>query len=122
MAILIASIILLLSLIGIGIILWKKIPVLVQMPEVHEGVQKENILSLLKGKIKNKVKNINFDKLIFLKTLSKTRIFILKVEKFIDNHLQRTRKKIVKKQEEGKKEENNPNSNPPNNISSNMPF
>lgn len=114
MAILIASIILLLSLIGIGIILWKRIPVLIQMPEVREGVQKGNILDLLK----NKIKSINFDKLIFLKTLSKIRIYTLRAEKFIDNHLQRMRKKIVKKQEETKKEEtkkeeNNPPATPP---------
>ncbi|MBU2539839.1 hypothetical protein KJ786_01625 [Patescibacteria group bacterium] len=109
MAVLIASIILFLSLIGIGIILWKKIPVLIQMPEVHEGVQRENIVGLFK----KKVKSISFDKLIFLKTLSKTRVFILKIEKFIDNHLQKTRKKIVKKQEEVKKEENNSPTTPP---------
>ncbi len=78
--------------------LWKKIPVLVQLPEIHEGIQKDSIANI----IKKKIKNINIDKLIFLKTLSKIRIYILKSEKFIDHHLQKTRKKIVKKQEESR--------------------
>ena len=47
---------------------------------------------------------MNFDKLIVLKTLSKVRVYILKAEKYIDNHLQKARKKIVKKQEAEKLE------------------
>ena len=95
MAELIALLILLLSLLGLALILWKKIPVLVQMPEVHEGMQKDNIFD----KIKKRISRLNFDKLIALKTLSKVRVYILKAEKYIDNHLQKMRKKIVKKQE-----------------------
>jgi|GEM_PF-4040147 len=100
MAALIALIILFLSLIGIALILWKKIPLLAQMPEVQEGVQKENIFD----KIKKRTKFINYDKLIVLKTLSKVRVYILKAEKYIDNHLQKMRKKIVKNQEAERKE------------------
>ncbi len=100
---LIALIILILSLAWIAYTLWKKIPVLVQLPEINEGIQKDNII----GVIKKKIKNISLDKLIFLKALSKIRIYILKAEKFIDHLLQKTRKKIVKKQEEIKKEEKN---------------
>ena len=101
MLVLIVSIIFLCSFVGIVIIFWKKIPILLQMPEISEGVQKEKISDALKKKIAN----ISFDKLIFLKTLSKTRILILKLEKFIDSYLQKMRKKIIRKQEEKK---NNP--------------
>jgi hypothetical protein len=103
---LIALIIFVLSFGGICFILARKMPVLVQLPEVQEGVQKENIFSVL---IK-KIKNISPDKIILLKTLSKVRVYILKAEKYIDNHLQGARKRIVKKQEEAKIEEKN---NPP---------
>lgn len=100
MAELIALIILLLSLSWIAFMLWKKIPVLVQLSETNEGIQKDNIISV----VKKKIKKISFDKLIFLKVLSKIRIYILKAEKFVDQHLQKMRKKIVKKQEEVKQE------------------
>lgn len=95
---LISLIILILSLGGIGLILAKKIPILIQLPEISEGVQKDNILTVLEKRIKNTY----FDKIIFLKTLSKVRVYILKIEKYIDNRLQGMRKKIVKKQEEAK--------------------
>lgn len=101
MAELIALTILILSLAWIAYTLWKKIPVLVQLPEISEGVQKEGFVA----NIKKRIKSISFDKLIFLKTLSKARIYILKAEKFVDHLLQNTRKKIVKKQEAIKKEE-----------------
>lgn len=106
---LIALIILILSLGGIVLISVKKIPVLSQMSEINEGIFKENIIDLLKKRIKN----ISFDKLIFLKMLSKIRIYTLKAEKYVDNHLQKMRKKIVKKQEKIKKEENNPSAGGP---------
>ena len=101
MADLIALIILILSLVGIAYILWKKIPVLNQLPEIAEGIQKDDII----GVIKKKIKTISLDRLIFLKTLSKVRVYILRTEKFVDQHLQKMRKKIVKKQEEVKAEE-----------------
>lgn len=104
MAQFIALIILLISLAVLVFIAAKKISVLKQMPEVHEGMQKENIWDNLKKKIKG----ISFDKLIFLKTLSKSRVYILKIEKYIDNRLQKMRKKIVKKQEEERKDKNTP--------------
>lgn len=105
---LIVLIILLVSLAVIGFMLWKKIPVLNQLPEVHEGIQKDNIVSV----VKKKIKNISFDKLIFLKTLSKIRVYTLKAEKLVDHHLQKTRKKIVKKQEEVKAEQKKENNKP----------
>lgn len=48
MAELIALIIFVLSLGGIILVLVKKIPVLTQMPDIQEGLQKENIISILK--------------------------------------------------------------------------
>ena len=103
---LIVLIILLCSLSGIGIILRKKIPILIQLPEEQEGIQKENIISVLKKKIKA----ISPDKVILLKTVSKIRVLVLKVEKYIDIWLQKIRKKIhlQKQQEEERQAERSP--------------
>ena len=117
---LIALIILILSLGGIILVLVKKIPVLTQMPEVQEGIQKENIISVLRKKIKS----ISPDKIILLKTLSKTRVFVLKIEKYIDNWLQKMRKKaIAQKQQREEEKKNNPPAGGPsnNNIPPTMP-
>lgn len=108
---LIALIILLCSLTGIGMILRKKIPILVQLPETHEGIQKENIVSILKKKIKA----ISPEKIILLKAVSKIRILVLKFEKYIDIWLQGMRKKIHSQNQEQQKEEQKQNGsqNPP---------
>jgi len=99
---LIVLIIFVLSLGGIVFILVRKIPVLSQLPEVHEGVQKENIFN----NWINKIKNISPDKIILLKFLSKTRVLVLKLEKVVDNWLQKMRKKFIaeKKQAESRSE------------------
>jgi len=118
---LIALIILVISFGGIVWILARKIPVLVQMPEVEEGIQKENIISILKKRIKK----LSLDKVILLKILSKIRVLVLKIEKYVDGSLQKMRKKVhTQKQEEkqaepqaDKKEEKNP----PTDISSTLP-
>ena len=104
---LIATIILVCSLGGIGLILAKKIPILIQLSKISEGVKKDNIVAILEKRIKN----TSFDKIIFLKTLSKVRVYILKIEKYVDNRLQGMRKKIVTKQEEAKVEEKKKESN-----------
>ena len=93
MVVLISSIILVLSSGGIAFVLAKKIPILIQLPEVHEGIQKENILNPW---IK-KIKSISLDKIIVLKSLSKVRVWVLKLEKHIDNLLQGMRRVIIQK-------------------------
>ncbi|MBU4274813.1 hypothetical protein KKE19_03270 [Patescibacteria group bacterium] len=118
MAELIALIILIISLGGIALILVKKIPILTQLPETQEGVQKENIIVVLRKKIKN----ASPDKIILLKALSKIRVLVLKIEKQVDNWLQGMRKKVkLEKQEQQKEAEKKPfvhtqeeqNQNPP---------
>ncbi|MBU3895904.1 hypothetical protein KKG36_01110 [Patescibacteria group bacterium] len=96
MAELIALLIFLVSLLGLIHILHKKAPILAQMPDIHEGMLNEGVFE----RWVKKIKDIQFDKLVFLKALSKTRVFVLKAEKIIDNHLQKARKRIAKKQSE----------------------
>lgn len=96
----IALFILLLSLGVLAFILRKKLPVLLQLPEVHEGIQKEGIVS----RIKNRFKTLSPDKNITLKTLSKVRVYVLKIEKQLDSLLQKTRKNIHTKSKGGKNE------------------
>ncbi len=100
---LIALIILVISVGGIVLILTKKIPVLVQMPTIPEGIQKENIFNAFK----NKIKSIFPDKIIILKILSKIRIFVLKIEKYVDSCLQRIRENFYCHKSEDNKKDNN---------------
>ncbi len=93
MADLIALIILVISLGVVLLILARKMPILAQLPEVHEGIQTENFLTAWK----NKFKALSIDKIIALKFLSKTRIWVLKLEKYIDNLLQGIRKMLLQK-------------------------
>ena len=91
----IALIILICSLAGIGILLFKKIPLLLELPETA-AVQfnwKELLI-----KIKNLLpfRDLSFE--IFLqKTLSKIRILTLKTDSKTSNWLQKLREKAQKK-------------------------
>lgn len=98
---LIATIILILSLIGIGIILLRKIPVLVELPEKTEETSRENLWLKLKEKIKNipTFKSFSFE--IFLqKILSKVRVLTLKIENKMAFWLQKLRERSQKKKTE----------------------
>lgn len=107
---LIVLIIFILSFGGVCFMLARKIPVLIQLPGVQEGVQKENIITALK----NRIKSASPDKIILLKCLSKFRVLILKVEKYIDNWLQRMRRKVrLEKQEQEKEAEKKEEQKPP---------
>lgn len=97
---LIAIVILLTSFLGMVVIIYRKIPVLVELPEIlpEKG---ESIVLKLKEKIKilNSFKNFPYE--IFLqKILSKIRILFLKAENKTFNWLQRLREKSKKKKEE----------------------
>lgn len=94
---LIALIIFVLSFSGILFIFWRKIPVLAQLPDVHEGIQKEGVII----SIKEKAKGILPNELHIVKWLSKIRVWILKLEKYIDNLLQKTRKIIIQNNRRG---------------------
>ena len=94
---LIAIIILLCSVVGMGVIVWRKMPVLVELPEVlpEKG---EPVSSKLKRKIKefNPFKKFSYE--IFLqKLLSKIRILSLKSENKTGSWLQRLRERSKKK-------------------------
>jgi len=97
---LIVLIIFVLSFGGVCFMLARKVPILIQLPEVQEGAQKENIIVSMKKKIKS----ASLDKIILLKCLSKIRVLILKIEKYIDNWLQRMRKKVHSQKQEQEKE------------------
>ncbi len=91
---LIAIIILISSISGILIILLRRIPVLVELPNVIERPQKESPISRLEKKLKTFVP----EEKILQKILSRFRILVLKVEKKTDNLLQRLRKKSQQNQ------------------------
>ncbi len=91
---LIAFIIFLISVAGFAVILAKKIPVLVQLPQNgHHGFKKHESIV----KLEKRLKSLHFDffhKQIWLqKFLSKFRIWILKAERNIDVLLHGMRKK-----------------------------
>jgi len=98
---LIAAIILTISILGISIILLRKIPILTDLPEVAEKSQKGGLAL----KLKKKVEDILPKEIILQKTLSHFRILMLKIEKKTDNLLQKLRKKSKEKKESNNKEE-----------------
>lgn len=95
---LIITIILIGSILGMAMIIYRKIPVLVELPEIVEGKIKENFLLRLKNKILSfsPLKNFSFE--IFLqKIISKVRILTLKIESKTAYWLQQLREKSQKK-------------------------
>ena len=88
---LIALIIFVLSFSWIALIIWRKMPILAKMPDIHEGMQKQGTSSRAKEFAKKFLPN----EIDLVKWLSKIRVWILKLEKYIDNLLQKTRKLIV---------------------------
>lgn len=99
---LIATIILFSSLIGIGVILFKKIPILNELPEIPAKFDLTVKLLRIKEKIKNLkcFKSFSFE-IILQKILSKIRILTLKLESKIDRYLQKLRKKSLRKKRLG---------------------
>lgn len=96
----VATIILFSGLIGMGTILFRKIPVLVQLPETPAGLG----LKLKIQKIVGKIKSFKFFKIpsfdiLLQKILSKIRILTLKIERKISTWLQKMREKSQKKEE-----------------------
>ena len=92
----IALIILFGSLIGMGIIILRKIPAVAELPEISSE-HKQNLFSRLKNKITNIhfVKEFNF--LLFLqKILSRIMVLTLKIENKVASWLQKLREKSQK--------------------------
>lgn len=100
MAELIAIIILISSIFGILVILFRKIPVLVNLPIPEKGMGRESLFLELKNKIKSNFSLKSLSLEFFLqKLLSKIRILTLKTENKTANWLQRLREKSHNKEE-----------------------
>lgn len=98
MAVLIAQFVLLISFVGIGMILFRKIPVLIELSETFGKPEAENFILKLKRKIKNTSALTSFSFEVFLqKILSRIKILSLRVENRSDTLLQRLRKNSQKK-------------------------
>jgi hypothetical protein len=103
MLILIFQIIFGISIIGVLVIVFRKIPVILRYPR-HPFEE----VSLL-DKVKEKINSSNFFHEVFVhraeKILRKIKIFILKIDNFLAKRVDRLRDKIKRKKEE--EEENN---------------
>jgi len=96
---LIAGIIFIGSIFGIAMVLFRKIPVLAELPVVFDKNSGERVLL----EIKNKAKSI-FPKEVFLqKILSQIRIIIMKIERKIDGWLQKIRQNLKNKKSKREK-------------------
>lgn len=91
----IATIILFIGFIGMGIIVIKKIPVLVGLPEAE--IKRPRIFRKLGHKIKSNgtVKSFSSKELLLQKVLSKFRILVLKTDKKTSNLLVKLRQKSI---------------------------
>jgi len=96
----ISYIVLFISIVGLGGIIYRKIPVLVNLPVISGSLENETFVVKLKKKIKKINFLKNFSSEIFLqKILSKIRILALKVEHKTSNLLQELREKNREKKE-----------------------
>lgn len=121
---LIATIILVGSLMGIVVVLWRKLPLLNQLP-MNEMMTGPSFLSKIKNKIHpvRLVKNVPMETLL-QKMLSKFRVFAMKTEQKTAVWLQKLREKSARKKKFqndnywNKVKENNgqENNNPPGQI------
>jgi hypothetical protein len=91
-------IILLVSLFAVLTIIFRKIPILVQLPEISEGRVKDGFWSKVKNKIKNFHPLRSFSSDVFLqKILSKIRVLTLKTDSKTSHLLQKLREKAQQK-------------------------
>ncbi len=97
-------IVFLISLIGIGMILFQKIPFLLELPE-DKSVEFNWKELLVKTKRVLPFKNFSLEK-YFQKVLSKIRILTLKIDNKTSSYLQKLREKTKKKQVKEKKNDN----------------
>lgn len=92
---LIATIVLIFSLMGMALIISRKIPILLSLPEIV--LEEENLTSKLKRKIKelNPFKNFSYE-MFLQKTLMRIRILTLKTDNKTFNWLKKLREKYQK--------------------------
>ena len=89
------------SLAGLSFIIFRKIPVLVGLPETVEKSSRESLAFLLKERIKNIPALKSFSLELFLqKIISKIRILFLKADNKTSNWLQRLRERHQKRKTE----------------------
>ena len=95
---LIASIIFGGSVIGMGTMLYQKIPALVKLPEVIEKDEKKNLILVIKNKVKEiqLVKDFSYE-MFLQKILSKIRVLTLKTDSKTSSWLQKLREKSKNK-------------------------
>lgn len=99
----IAAIIFLISLLGIAVILYFKLPVLATLPKNRgSGIRKTKIASVAENKIKDFLAFFS-DGMILHKFLSWTKCKIIKTETWIDDVLHGIRKKAKEQKLNGKK-------------------
>lgn len=98
---LIATIILLISLCGILFILYRKVPVLAQLPLANGKAERQNFLMATEDKIKD-IYLVFFKQKLLHKLLSWLKIMTLKVETKIDSLLHGIRKEKLSKKKEAK--------------------
>jgi len=93
---LIAAIILIIGLIGVAVVIFRKIPVLVGLP--LQEIEKSMVLGELKDKIRNNGTLKSFSGEILLqKLLSKIRVLTLKTDKKTDSWLIKLRQRSLEK-------------------------
>jgi len=92
---LIILIIFLIGLTGMGVIIFRKIPALVELPEAE--IKRSRIFRRFKHKIKNNgaIKSFSSKELLLQKILSKFRIFTLRTDKKTSNLLAKLRQKSI---------------------------
>jgi len=101
---LIAFIIFILSVGGIFFILYRKVPVLIQLPQNgHHGIKKHEFIATVEKKIKEVYFHLFSKQMLLHKVLSKVRIWTLKIERKIDTLLHGIRKKAQELDKQVKK-------------------
>ena len=101
---LIAFIIFTVSTLAVVFILYKKIPVLVDLPQDgHHGFKKPALIAKIQKKIKHHHFHLFEKQMLLHKFLSKTKVWILKTETKIDHLLHGIRKKAQELDKEAKK-------------------
>lgn len=95
----IASITLVLSALGLGYMLAKKVPVLLTFPAKDPGVSPREILKKLRGSLQNSktLRQVASPEILLQTMLSKTRIAALKTESKTGQILEQLRKKSQEK-------------------------
>ena len=101
---LLAFIIFIVSFFGVVFVLYKKIPVLVQLPQNgYHGLKKPDFILRIEKKIKDHHFHFFEKQMLLHKLLSRAKVWILKIETKVDDLLHGIRKKAQELDKEIKK-------------------